>query len=121
LWGCLSLLCTMGDSRLLPPLPWREDSPTTSRIRNKEKKETKKIARGIFRSLAPLYCLSWELSALSRIAVCPAMTSIILRAKILKEKRRGKGKGGRFLNNPPNCHEAQERTADSDGHGEGVC
>jgi hypothetical protein len=42
----------MGDSRLVRT--WREDSPTISRIRNKEKKETKKIARGIFRSLVPL-------------------------------------------------------------------
>ena len=50
----------------LPPLPWREDSPTTSRIRNTEKKETKKIARDIFRSLAPLLGTA---PALSRIAV----------------------------------------------------
>ena len=45
----------MEDSCLLSSLPWREDFlATTSRIRNEEKKETKKIARGIFRSLAPL-------------------------------------------------------------------
>ena len=34
---------------------WREDFlATTSRIRNDKKKEQRKIARGIFRSLAPL-------------------------------------------------------------------
>ena len=35
---------------------------TTSRIRNEEKKETKKIARGIFRSLAPLLGTAGSLS-----------------------------------------------------------
>ena len=40
----------------------RIDLATTSRIRNEEKKETKKIARGIFRSLAPLLGTAGSLS-----------------------------------------------------------
>ena len=40
----------------------RIDLAITSRIRNEEKKETKKIARGIFRSLAPLLGTAGSLS-----------------------------------------------------------
>ena len=57
----LSVL-TMGDSCLLSLLHGARFLATTSRIRNEEKKETKKIARGIFRSLAPLLGTAGSLS-----------------------------------------------------------
>ena len=53
---------TMGDSRLLSLLHGARLLATTSRIRKEEKKETKKIARGIFRSLAPLLGTAGSLS-----------------------------------------------------------
>ena len=55
----------MEDSCLLSSLPWREDFwrlHLELGIKNEEKKETKKIARGIFRSLAPLLGTAGSLS-----------------------------------------------------------
>ena len=57
-WGAASnLFYTMGDTRLLSSLPWREDfwrlHLELGMIRKRKIKQ-RKIARGIFRSLAPL-------------------------------------------------------------------
>ena len=51
----------------LPSRPWREDSPTTHRIRNKKKREGKKNDRGIFRSL--VLCPSRTAESHSQIVV----------------------------------------------------
>ena len=56
-WGAASnLFYTMGDTRLLSSLPWRKafSDYIFNRNNNEEKKEQRIIARGIFRSLAPL-------------------------------------------------------------------
>ena len=57
--GRLSLFCTMGDSRLFHGAKTRR---LHLELGNKEKKKQRKIARGIFRSLAPLLGTAGSLS-----------------------------------------------------------
>ena len=71
LWGWL-LLSVLHHGRL-PPRPWREDSPTTSRIRNKKKEKGRKMAEVSFALLCPSRTAEHSRESLSDCGLNPTL------------------------------------------------